>query len=209
MQKDNSLIEKAADTLRQRLNVSDVSCPDLVYLLENQVNKLIPNFTLKRVFDEELPEDVEADANTESGELRISERIWQQLKNGCVRARFTVAHELGHFFLNHKGTLRRDKQKRRQDPATIVQENEANIFAGYFLSPTKLAQECNGAQELSEKFQISNSAAEIRLETLSADIRRKKGIKRPLPAGVIDFMNEQEKRGLHYFRHLPEDDREK
>ncbi len=207
MQKDNSVIEKAADTLRRRLNVSDVNCPDLVCLLENQVNKIIPNFTLKRVFDEELPEDVEADANTDNGELRISERIWQQLKNGCVRARFTVAHELGHFFLNHKGKLRRDKQKRRQDPATIVQENEANIFASYFLSPTLLAKECKSAQELSNRFQISNQAAEIRLETLSADIRRIEGRQRPLPAGVIDFMNEQEKRGLHYFKHLPDNDR--
>ena len=50
-------------------------------------------------------------------------------------------------------------------------------------------------EELAERFDISISAARIRLDEIERMRRRKDGIKRPLPPGVIEFLRAARKRG--------------
>lgn len=52
------------------------------------------------------------------------------------------------------------------------------------------------AEELAERFDISISAARIRLEEIQRMERRKNGTKRPLPAGVLAFLKDAKRRGL-------------
>jgi hypothetical protein len=51
-------------------------------------------------------------------------------------------------------------------------------------------------EELAERFDISVSAARIRLEEIQRMRRRKNGTKRPLPAGVLAFLKAAKRRGL-------------
>jgi hypothetical protein len=51
-------------------------------------------------------------------------------------------------------------------------------------------------EELAERFDISITAARIRLEEIQRMGRRKNGTKRPLPAGVLAFLKDAKKRGL-------------
>jgi hypothetical protein len=50
-------------------------------------------------------------------------------------------------------------------------------------------------EEISERFDISIPAAKIRMEELERMKRRRLGIKRPLPHGVREFLEDAKRRG--------------
>lgn len=99
------------------------------------------------------------------------ETSWQiTLPYGTSAARdnFTIAHELGHIFLDHP--LDRDNKIARSGLSTLT-EVAANAFAAEFLMPEdefrKEAQRCgNNERVLAEKFSVSQSAALIRMIAL-------------------------------------------
>jgi Zn-dependent peptidase ImmA (M78 family) len=107
--------------------------------------------------------------------------------NSChskTRQRFTIAHEIGHLVLQHKGELFVDKTVMKRDElssqATDRQEIDANNFAAELLMPEMLIIEAvqrrqakkpdnNSAEfinELAEEFQVSPQAMEYRLTNL-------------------------------------------
>lgn len=51
-------------------------------------------------------------------------------------------------------------------------------------------------EEIAKRFDISISAATLRCQELERMRRRRDGIKRPLPAGVVEFLKSAQKRGL-------------
>jgi hypothetical protein len=52
------------------------------------------------------------------------------------------------------------------------------------------------AEELATRFDISVSAARIRLEEIERIARRKHGAKRPLPPVVLSFLRDAQRRGF-------------
>lgn len=95
------------------------------------------------------------------------------------RIRFTLMHEIGHIYLNHlidfdetillRSTLTEAKYK--------VLENEANAFARNVMSPVMVVQGLNikYIREVMKYFEISKSAAKVRLEALKQDYLRLTG----------------------------------
>ncbi len=87
------------------------------------------------------------------------------------RQRFTLAHELGHYFLHrHRSIEFVDKALYRSSQMSSI-EYEANNFAGALLMPKDLITEfirINGtdAELISDYFNVSVLAAKIRVETL-------------------------------------------
>lgn len=75
-----------------------------------------------------------------------------------LRDRFTIAHELGHFFLHSIGGERKIYAERK---GRDLCEVEANWFAASFLMPENMI---NGltAEQISVMFGVSLEAAEIR-----------------------------------------------
>jgi Zn-dependent peptidase ImmA (M78 family) len=103
---------------------------------------------------------------------------------------------MGHYFLNHSGDRRRNPDKSIYvNSKERIEEDEANIFASYFLVPTDLALECQTAEEIACKFQVSNRAAEIAFERVERVRRRLSGKSRELPPSVVDFLQEAKRRG--------------
>lgn len=87
---------------------------------------------------------------------------------GEYRNRFTIAHELGHYFL-HAKIGKQPLFATRQAGSRV--EWEANWFAGGFLMPAeafvKAWKEFNGeAGHLINRFKVSGGAIQIRAETL-------------------------------------------
>lgn len=87
---------------------------------------------------------------------------------GHYRNRFTIAHELGHYFLHSKGG-QQELYATRQAGSRV--EWEANWFAAAFLMPSEhFVREWNQAQGrvgyLIDRFQVSGGAIEIRRDTL-------------------------------------------
>ncbi|MDB6140100.1 MAG: hypothetical protein JWO94_3172, partial [Verrucomicrobiaceae bacterium] len=87
---------------------------------------------------------------------------------GNLRNRFTIAHELGHYYLH---SLAGKKAIRVARAGTNRVEWEANWFAGAFLLPQKRFQEDwqsygHDPARLAAVYQVSEAVVEIRLETL-------------------------------------------
>lgn len=94
--------------------------------------------------------------------------IWLSPYTGPTRDVFTIAHELGHYFLHSKAGQTPIEVKRE---GTSREEWEANWFAAAFLLPkeafTKAWQEHGGDKELiAAKFRVSDAVVSIRAERL-------------------------------------------
>jgi Zn-dependent peptidase ImmA (M78 family) len=101
------------------------------------------------------------------------------------RQRFSIAHELGHYVLEHKGELFVDqtvlnKRDEKSQIAVDPQEIEANAFAANLLMPQHMMLdalvETAGSnnnitravliEQMAKKFNVSNAAMEYRLINL-------------------------------------------
>ena len=86
-----------------------------------------------------------------------------------VRQRFTIAHELGHYFLNHhsnlfidKGNLYRDK---RSSEGNIRWEREANKFAAELLMPEEMLRRFIKKESIEDLQDIDLIAGKIKVST--------------------------------------------
>lgn len=79
--------------------------------------------------------------------------------HGWFRKRFTIAHEIGHFLLEHKKSSIPQK----------IQEKEANIFASELLLPKKfLGPDCKNKKlsvaQLKERYRVNGQVIYIKME---------------------------------------------
>jgi Zn-dependent peptidase ImmA (M78 family) len=159
-------IRATAEQLRRDLGIQDQHAPDLAHLL-NRLHEVFPKFKLKVVKDTDLP-NMEAKAYTNACILKVRDGIMNALRTyGDVRARFTVAHELGHLMLGHPGNQPRPRPKREFDAPLSILESEANTFASEFLMPSELIDRKFSNDRISRLFQVSIEAAARRRRELS------------------------------------------
>lgn len=97
--------------------------------------------------------------------------------NVKTRQRFTIAHELGHYFL-HKEFLKSEeihvdimyRSAEKSDEEDKKREREVDYFAGSLLMNrtllTRLYKENNSIQSLADIFNVSVSAMTVRLDIL-------------------------------------------
>jgi IrrE N-terminal-like domain len=118
-----------------------------------------------------------------SGEFHVYCNIDRDNIPGSPRARFTLAHELGHFLLDdHRNALMsgRVKPHPSKDTATtseLLPEREADLFAASFLMPSHIlrqnvARAASGyarIKQLSQIFDVSLQCAAIRYVEAAAD----------------------------------------
>ncbi len=87
---------------------------------------------------------------------------------GTLRNRFTIAHELGHYFLHSEAGKKAIVVKREGSDRL---EWEANWFAGAFLLPEERFRDDwkrygHSATRMASVYQVSEAVVDIRLETL-------------------------------------------
>ena len=187
-------IEMKANEVRDRIGMDYVYALDLDNVIRH-LRKLISRFQFVKDTAGELG-DSEAFMDCETHRLHLSQSVIDGLDCPHSRARFTVAHELGHYFLGHSGNTKRNPDKSIYlTPAQRVQEQQADLFASYFLVPTALARSSNSAEEIQQRFQVSLSVAKIAFERVQRVIRIEKGELRRPPAIVVDFLKEAERHG--------------
>lgn len=123
-----------------------------------------------------------------AGKARTQGAILANVSRGMRRARFTVAHELGHFLLErHQLSVQSgfrcaaaDMRETREGKQHILQETQANQFAIGLLAPARLTSlvlsgdvDLQDAQILRDELDISLKACvrrmvEVRSEPLAA-----------------------------------------
>ena len=140
---------------------------DMVDLIENILpTTLGVNYD---ILEKEVLGPIEAATNPDKGELVIREDVYEALNepNDPMhgRARFTLAHELGHLVLHEGPALHRQtamiKHKVFEDS-----EWQADYFASEFLMPTVGCWNLT-AQQIKERYGVSNKAAQIKFEQLN------------------------------------------
>jgi Zn-dependent peptidase ImmA (M78 family) len=101
-----------------------------------------------------------------------------------VRQRFTIAHELGHFYLHpNKDAFvdYRNHKDNNKDAATTIKERQANMFAAALLMPRKsLMKDFNNIAKgltddeactiLSKRYEVSDDAMKFRLKNLGLQL---------------------------------------
>ncbi len=107
----------------------------------------------------------------------LSEETYAELCMDKPRAKFTLAHELGHGILHGsflrlppEGRKRHQTFKRTTLPAYLDPEWQANTFAGSFLMPTPLMlqmiREGASDRKIADYFGVSVQAAQVRRKKL-------------------------------------------
>lgn len=138
-----------------------------VYKLAERIGIEVRNSTFNSTFSDEI-----------SGLLVKKDKnpvIGVNCEHHPHRQRFTVAHELGHYFLHGAETIHYDVGGEplyfRSDSIYNADEREANRFAAELLMPEHLVSRCIEAgtctvETLAEIFDVSEDAMRYRLVNL-------------------------------------------
>lgn len=150
---------------------SDILLNNDMYTIPVDVIMLAHNNDI-RVFEAELDKNI-------SGAIRFNNEtkkfeILVNSKDVKVRQRFTIAHELGHFFL-HKDILESEDihidilYRTEKTPEEVEREKEVDYFAGALLMNMTLLKKLRNnysITELADLFEVSASAMTVRLDIL-------------------------------------------
>jgi len=118
-------IKKLASIIRSLIKISYNGKLDLVKFIENKLYEMDEDYNFQVVPVKDMP-GVYGRANTSSNEIIIREDVYYGAKEGNPSDLFTLAHEIGHYFLHDismVGLARGNVPKERQP------ELQAGVFA--------------------------------------------------------------------------------
>jgi Zn-dependent peptidase ImmA (M78 family) len=151
------------------------------------------------VSDSDLP-GADGKYEPDEGRLYFRESSWNGACRGNPHDVWTLIHEGSHAILKHKETRLRATSAARQHASRRVSHDEAatNRLAASILAPFDKADFKLGmsTMDIQERFGLSRPAAIKRLEEFERMFRRKHGIPRQLPPGIIDFLAKQKRKGF-------------
>lgn len=194
--------KRLALQLRKKLGLESVRRLNMFVVLEKMA-EAFRDFKYERVDDGQMRSG-EGFYDSESLTIRFPARVFDALDRD-PRARFTVAHEIGHWVRAHDGPRFRNAQRKAYEqvkPNIRRDEREADEFAVQFLAPDHLVENCRTVSEIQRDFGLSLQAAEIRKEEVEAWVRRRTGQNRALPTNVINFLERARAKG-HTITSLP------
>lgn len=159
-------IEKIRDfatAIRRILGISVDAPIDFEYhldLLSLKFDETNFNYTVVPDDYGHFSENIEAYTNTKTGEIFIKESVYKELKIPNSRSNFTVAHEVGHYFLHHLlgAVLPRST---KPEKAYLSPKWQADQFAAEFLMPLEGIKNLT-IDEIMFKYNVSRQAAETR-----------------------------------------------
>ncbi len=158
--------------------------PDLLRILEHKLPSLYTDFALI-VRPTSSMINVEAYTQFMPPQIVISDRVYEEAHNLIPRARWTLAHELGHFVLHEAISKPRALTQNRSSiikRAYNSAEWQAHKFAAHFLMPEHIASQFQSVEELAQGCNVSLTAARKRFK----EIRRETTTKLPQP--VEEFL---------------------
>jgi IrrE N-terminal-like domain len=175
-------IETKALAWRDALRISDSWAPPLADLIEVQLPKAFPTFSLLVRADYEMG-DAEAYTEFNPPLIAVRQSVYWAAKNNEGRARMTFAHEFGHLVL-HPGAAKPRLESGNLAKSVIrpfeSAEWQARKFGAFFLLPAHIVRQFGTPRELSEACHVSLQAAQIRFDEVGH-------IKNVTPQCVSDF----------------------
>lgn len=165
-------VDAAADGIRESLRLSGVAFFPIVDVLE----KVLPQLVGKDGgFSFQVGSQLEMGSaeglTCPSGSfIRVREDVYEQACRNGARARFTLAHEFGHFLL-HTGQNRPLERARPDEQLRAFEsaEKQADRFAATLLMPADLISADLGIRGIVQNFGVSHAAAEVRWDKLQKE----------------------------------------
>lgn len=159
-------IQKLANAIRIKVfNQRENACLNLTHQLEFTLPNLGLEWEIVPV--SEMP-DTEAATSPDLAKMKIREDIYDALHDTNSplhqRARFTIAHEIGHLFMHDGVSLARHNSSSHQHYEDS--EWQADAFAAELLMPS---DECIGlsAHQIQTKYDVSYTAALAKFNALN------------------------------------------
>jgi len=110
----------------------------VVHFIEFALPRLDPEFELDIVSASDIPGNY-AETRPALHHMRIREDVYEDALADNGRARFTLAHELGHYLMHGEGVVSLARtQSNIQVPPYARPGRQANVFAGDLLVPIPL-----------------------------------------------------------------------
>ena len=102
--------------------------------------------------------------------LHVDKEIWAEAELGEPKARFVLAHELGHIVLH--GHYRQEFSEDEKAGLTFVppeerSEPQAHWFAGHFLAPDWMVLDCRTEFEISQMFGFPSDYIHLKREAFA------------------------------------------
>lgn len=104
-----------------------------------------------------------ATTNTDENVMYIRSDVYYRAAKGFSRDRFTLCHELGHYFLHRPGMI---SNARGDVPKYCEPEWQANTFAGELMAPRALVKGMT-PEEIADKCGMSYTAASIQYKFIN------------------------------------------
>ena len=152
-------IIKMVREIKEIMGADDDLFFPVTYFLENVLPLIDNEFQYEYVDKKEMPNGTYAFYNPKTNKMTIREDVYEGACKGIGRDRFTIAHEIGHYFL-HSDELVVARNEDSIYKAYIDPEWQANKFAAELLIPSDSTRHMS-AHEIAERCGVSLQAAMI------------------------------------------------
>ncbi len=160
-----SKIAQMTDSFRQELDLRETKYFPVIEVLERVLDQQLQLVRVE-VEEDHVMGNMEGFADPAGEYIRFSERVYRGAYARKPRARWTVAHETGHFFLHTRKPLARVVGKAEIEALRPFEcpERQAHQFAAELLMPRHMISADMSFRELMKDFGVSEEAARKRLE---------------------------------------------
>lgn len=157
------------NSLRRELGQFDTKFFPVIQVLERVLDQKLEIVRLDVEFDDVMGE-VEGFTDPAGEFIRLSERVYRQAYEKRPRARWTVAHEMGHLFLHTRKPLTRVAGSHEAVKIRPFEcpERQAHQFAAELLIPRHLLSGLSDFETVMREFGVSEEAAKKRLAFIKA-----------------------------------------
>lgn len=152
-------IRKTVNRIKQLLGIEGLLKVPVLFIFETVLPEMFPEYRFIIVPKEDLDKGQYAYTSHYEKVVKIREDVYIDAYNGVARALFTIAHELGHFFL-HEGEGYAFSRLEMIVPPYMRAEWQANYFAAEFLMSSDLIVNMS-LEDISLKCNTSIEAANI------------------------------------------------
>ncbi|RQW70335.1 ImmA/IrrE family metallo-endopeptidase [Halomonas sp. YLB-10] len=163
-------IQCEAQSFRDTLELSAPKVP-IVHIYEVLQHVAEDELDLEVLEDDELP-DEEAKTFPDTRLVQVRQSVYDAAFDGHARSRFTLAHELGHYFMHRDQPA--SFSRATNFPIFCDSEWQADRFASELLIDRRLFDSSWSVEQIMETFGVSRKAAKIALDD-KLDEEKKKG----------------------------------
>lgn len=150
-----------ADRLRIQFSLSNEPEFPVMEFLEMVLDQRLGSVELQ-IRDQREMGDYEGLTHPDGDFIILREDVYRDAWLGDGRARFTVAHELGHLIMHTRIPMARATPKRKVAPFRLS-EAQANQFAAELLMPRTFMRPDDTISSVTRRHRVSQHAAQLRL----------------------------------------------